>query len=365
MTEIPTKRVVAIQLAVRLGEKERNLAHIADIVGQAAREHSPDMIFMPESANHPNVNHPVMREVTEPVNGPTLALYRRLAREHGCVVGGGFLAVRGDDAKGTYAVCEPSGAVHLHDKDQPSMWENNYYAPGSDPGIADLGDGPIGVANGFEWLRSRTAARLRGRVRIVAGGMCFPSFPRWRVTKRYFWDREHATMVELARETPGRMARVVGVPCVHPSHVGDVTMRTPFARAIPWPTIMLGETQICDRHGTTIERLSYEDGEGYVCADVEWTESRPENPVPPRFWMPVLPWTVHAVWYATNAAGRASYLARKRRGEHWWQQAGESGDLPPCVPPGMLPDPDETQEGDLGGHDPASRAGGGATAVTP
>lgn len=338
-----TRRVVAVQLAVRRGEVQRNLRHIEDVVGQAVREHGPDMVFLPESANAPNIHDPVMRDVTEPIDGPTLATYRRLAREHGCVVGGGYLAVRGADARGTYAVCEPDGAVHFHDKDQPSMWENTYYAAGTDPGIADTASGPVGVANGFEWLRSRTAARLRGRVRIVAGGMCFPSFPRWRATRPWFWDREHATMVELARETPGRMARVVGAPCVMPSHVGDVTMRTPFASFVDWPTILLGETQICDAAGTTLARLSYEDGEGYVCADVDWSGTAvPENPVPPRFWMPVLPWTVHAVWYACNASGRASYELRKRRGGHWWQQDGrEHADLPDHVPAGMLPDPVE------------------------
>lgn len=339
-----TRRVVAVQLAVRRGEVERNLRHIEDVVGQAVREHGPDMVFLPESANAPNIHDPVMRDVTEPLDGPTLATYRRLAREHGCVVGGGYLAVRGADARGTYAVCEPDGAVSFHDKDQPSMWENHYYSAGTDPGIADTALGPVGVANGFEWLRSRTAARLRGRVRIVAGGMCFPSFPQWKATRPWFWDREHATMVELARETPPRMARVVGAPCVMPSHVGDVTMRTPFASFVDWPTILLGETQICDAAGTTLARLSYEDGEGYVCADVDWSGTAvPENPVPPRFWMPVLPWTVHAVWYACNASGRASYELRKRRGRHWWQQDGrEHPDLPDHVPAGMLRDPGET-----------------------
>ena len=58
------------------------------------------------------------------------------------------------------------------------MWENAYYGPGSDDGVMQLADGPIGCANGFEWARTRTAARLRGRVRLLAGGMCFPSFPQ-------------------------------------------------------------------------------------------------------------------------------------------------------------------------------------------
>jgi predicted amidohydrolase len=337
VSEPKTRRVCAVQLAVRIGDVPSNLAHIRDIVGAAAREHSPEMIFLPESANHPNIHGRVMRHVVEPINGPTLATFRELAAKHDCIVGGGYLAIRGGDARGTYAICEPDGAISFHDKDQPSMWENNNYTPGRDLGIADTGLGPIGVANGFEWLRSRTAARLRGRVKLVAGGMCFPSFPKWGATKKWFWDKEHATMVDLARETPGRMAQVVGVPCVHPSHVGDIQMSTPFAPGVPWPTIMLGETQIVDATGASLGRLSYADGEGYIAADVSWGEPAPTNRVPPRFWMPVLPWTVHTVWVATNASGRARYaLDRKRKMFPWQWDPAAARDLPDRVPPGML-----------------------------
>lgn len=334
-----TRRVVAVQLAVPVGDVAKNLRHIRDVVGQAVREHAPDMVFLPESANHPNIHHPAMRRVTEPIDGPTLATLRALATEHGCTVGGGYLSVRGTDARGTYAVCEADGAVSFHDKDQPSMWENTNYTAGRDLGIADLADGPIGVANGFEWLRSRTAARLRGRVRLVAGGMCFPSFPSWSATKPWFWDREHARMLALARETPGRMARVVGVPAVQPAHVGPVTMRTPFAPGVPWPTIMIGETQICDAQGTTLASLTSDDGEGWVAADVAWGDSvaEPADPVPPTFWMPTLPWTVHAVWYATNAMGRTRYaIDHRRRAMPWQGTAAEGSDLPDRVPAGML-----------------------------
>lgn len=336
---VETRKVVAVQLRVNLKDVAGNLKHIEDIVGQACREHEPDMVFLPESANHPNIHGKVMRYVTEPINGPTLDTYRRLSKAYGCIVGGGYLAVRSGDARGTYAVCEPDGSVSFHDKDQPSMWENNNYTAGRDMGIADTAHGPIGIANGFEWLRSRTAARLRGRVRLVAGGMCFPSFPQWGVTKPWFWKREHATMVELARETPGRMAKVVGAPCVHPSHVGDITMSTPFAPGVPWPTIMLGETHIVDGAGTTLAHMEYADGEGYIAADIRWADPVPINPVPPRFWMPVLPWTVHTVWVATNASGRARYAAtRRRRGFPWQYTMAEHMDLPDRVPPGMLDD---------------------------
>ena len=68
-----------------------------------------------------------------PVDGAPLALYRRLAREYGCVVGAGALAIRGRDARNTYFVCEPDGAVHLHDKDQPRCGRTRTTAPGATP----------------------------------------------------------------------------------------------------------------------------------------------------------------------------------------------------------------------------------------
>ena len=333
-----TRRVVAVQLAVTPGAVERNLEHIADIVGQAAREHQPDMIFLPEVACAPNLAHELMAGCVRPVDGGPLATYRALAREYGCLIGAGALTIRGHDARNTYYLCEPGGTVHLHDKDQPSMWENVTYTAGRDDGICATADGPIGVANGFEWIRARTAERLRGRVRLVAGGMCFPSFPTWRATRRYFWDREHATMLELARESPGRMARVVGAPAVHPSHVGDVVMQTPFAPRIPWPTILLGETQITDERGTILQRLTYEDGEGYVAADVAWREPVPLDPVPPRFWMTTIPLSVQAIWHVENTRGRALYTARHRRGAHPFQRDPAYGrDLPDHVPAADLP----------------------------
>ncbi len=42
------KRVVAIQPAIRLGDVEANLARLEDLVDNACREHSPDIVFLPE-----------------------------------------------------------------------------------------------------------------------------------------------------------------------------------------------------------------------------------------------------------------------------------------------------------------------------
>ena len=153
------RRVVAVQLAVRLGEVERNLEHIADVVGQAAREHHPDMIFLPEVSTTPNLAHRAMRGCVRPVDGGPLALYRSLAREYGCTIGAG----RADDPR-------PRRAQHLlrlrARRRRPPARQGpavdvgeRLLRPGRDEGVMELADGPIGCANGFEWARAAAPPR--------------------------------------------------------------------------------------------------------------------------------------------------------------------------------------------------------------
>ena len=335
------KRVVAIQPRTELGEVERNLARIEDLVRAACREHDPDMVFLPEAMTSPNAYHPKMRAVARPIDGAPFQLLRSLAREYGCFVGGGWIAIRGRDTRGTYCLAEPGGACSFHDKDMPSFWENNYYAPPKphDDGIAETSAGPIGLANGFEWGRTRTVLRLRGRVRLMAGGMHFPSFPSWALTRRWFIARDHELLSQYARETPPRVARMLGVPAVHPSHVGEFTMATPLVPGLAWPTTMVGETQICDRDGVTLGRLGYEDGEGYVCADVTLQAPEPRDPVPDTFWNATFPWSVHPVWYLGNAHGRVKYEAMKLLGRHSWKPGIDFPNHLPAEQAPPIPEP--------------------------
>ncbi len=327
-------RVVAIQPALRIGDVEGNLRRCTDLVHAAAREHSPEAIFLPEAMTSPNAYDSRMRSVARPLLGAPLQTLRSLAREHGCLVGGGFIAVRGRDTRGTYALCEPDGSIHLHDKDQPSFWENNYYAGGSDDGVMATSLGPIGCANGFEWGRVRTAKRLVGRVRLLAGGMHFPSFPTWALTRAWLIRRDEQFLLQYCRETPPRMARMLGVPAVHPSHVGPFTMQTPLVPGLSYPSRMLGETTICDADGVILQRMSYDDGEGYVCADVALTEPAPRDPIPELFWNAPFPISVHLVWYAGNAHGVLKYRAMKALRLHSWEP---SADLPAYTPGRQAP----------------------------
>ncbi|MCW2999195.1 MAG: carbon-nitrogen hydrolase family protein [Solirubrobacterales bacterium] len=330
-------RIAVVQPALTLGAVEANLARIEDLIRDAHREHSPDVLLVPEACSSPNVYARVLNAGPRPVDGQPFQLLTRLARELDCVIGGGFLAVRGKHAYGTYVLAEPDGSAHLHDKDIPTAWEHNYYVGGDDDGVVRCGTlgATVGLMSGWEWARNRTSARVRaGGAQLVLGGMCWPSMPtNWPGPLRWLTRREHALWREQSRALPGQVARMTGVPVAHAAHVGPITGETPMGPGIPWPTEMVGESQICDRDGTVLARLSLEDGEGHVSADVQIRTAEPLDVIGERFWVPKMSLVTHAAWHGMNAHGALRYKARHARKGFPWQQ-WPAGDLPDEIPAG-------------------------------
>lgn len=329
-----TIRVAAIQPALELGAVEANLRRVEELIRDAHREHSPQVITVPEAAGSPNVYDRRMRTVARPVDGAPFQLFTRLARELDCVIGGGFVARRGGDVYGTYVLAEPDGAAHLHDKDIPTAWEHNYYRGGDDDGVTRIGslETPVGLACGWEWARTGTARRVRGRVELLLGGMCWPSMAlNWKGPYALWARREHRLQLEFAQALPGQMARMIGAPVVMPSHVGDVSFETPLAPGLRWRTQLVGETQICERDGRILARLAYADGEGHVAADVELAPPAPVDEVPDRFWIPKMTASIWGAWHSLNAHGALKYRAMRALGRHPWQEF-PGGDLPDEIP---------------------------------
>ncbi len=334
-------RIAVVQPALELGEVERNVARIEDLIRDAHREHDAEVIVVPEGFATPNVYAKVMRSTPRPIDGQPLQMLTRLARELDCVLGGGFVSIRGEHTYGTFVLAEPDGALHLHDKDIPTAWEQHFYVGGDDDGVvacAALGC-EVGLMSGWEWARYRTSARVRARgAQLVLGGMCWPSLPlNWPAPFSRLARREHAIWLRQARELPGQVARLTGAPVAHAAHVGPVRGETPLVPGIPWETQMLGESQVCDRDGTILARLSLEDGEGHVAADVELAAPRPSDEIEDRFWIPDMTVTSQLAWYSMNAHGALSYKLRHARGGFAWQQ-WPAGDLPDEVPAGSEAD---------------------------
>jgi predicted amidohydrolase len=332
-----TLKVAVVQPRLKVGAVEDNMVRCEGLVRSAHREHSPEVILLPEGFTSPNMYGKAMKGVARPVDGAPYRMLRSLARELECTVGGGFQARRGADTYGTYLLVEPDGSAHLHDKDIPSLWENAYYRGGDDDGVSTTSFGTIGMACGFEWDRSRTARRARGKVVAMLGGSCWWSFPDWYPVRRWF-SRDHQYNIGVAREMPGRMARAVGAPAAIAQHVGDYRSASPLMPGVPYDTLAVGESQIVERDGRVLARMTYADGEGHVAAEITLAPPEPLDPIPAGFWLVPQTFAVHAVWHLYNKAGRAEYAINKRLGRHRWQQEAAT-DLPDYVPPDRVLEP--------------------------
>ena len=192
--------------------------------------------------------------------------------------------------------------------------------------------------SGWEWARFRTAARVRAAgARLVLGGMCWPSMPlNWPGPLR-LWATA-STRSGAARRRAARPGRApCGAPVAHASHVGPVRGETPLGPGIPWQTQMLGESQICDRDGTVLARLTLEDGEGHVAANVALEAPAPLDAIEDRFWIPEMTLTTNAR-LARDERPRRPQLQAPPRAQGLRLAAWPAGDLPDEVPPASAGD---------------------------
>jgi predicted amidohydrolase len=302
-------RVAAIQMRAQVGAMARNLSS-AEALAREAFRRGAQWVILPEFFPSAVAFTPAMLSALQPLEGPALQLMRRLAREKDGIVGGSFIAQSGKDCFNSFLLVFPSGQYFRHDKDLPTMWENSYYIGGSDDGVLDTPAGPVGAAMCWELIRSRTARRLSGRVDLVVGGSCWWDL-RLPVSPRYAGDQER--LIELLRNAPAHLARMLGVPVVHASHAGEFEGLTPGKESVPYVSRYLGETQITDGDGRVLARMTYEDGEGVITADItpgKVTGAR--APIPENFWTGELPLMAAKAFEHLNPIGRQYYATTVR-----------------------------------------------------
>jgi hypothetical protein len=130
-----------------------------------------------------------------------------------------------------------------------------------------------------------------------------------------------------AADTTRNLARHVGAPTALAWHVGPVHSGTPAMPGIPWNTIMTGETQIAERDGTVLARMTYEDGEGSCAAEVTISDPAPVDAIPSGFWLRPQCFSIHFVWHYMKNHGRVRYPIDKALNRFGWQDWPDS-DLP-------------------------------------
>jgi predicted amidohydrolase len=298
-------RVAAVQMTAELANVEANLLKVERLT-RAAFDRGARWVVLPEFFTSAIAFHPDMASAIREVNGPPAQLLCKLALEGKGFVGGSFLAWRDGNAYNSFILALPDGSTLRHDKDYPTLWENCYYVGGSDDGIIPTSDGNVGVALCFEFVRSRTATRLKGKVSMVLGGACW-----WGLEDRAPADHPaRKWLLDLLKATPGRFAGLLGVPVVFASHAGHFDGLQWPGKPVRFPSSYLGETQIVNGRGETLARMSREDGEGVITADITLGEVPGERvTIPDRFWIPEMPEGEVRAWQAQLKSGHDFYVS--------------------------------------------------------
>jgi predicted amidohydrolase len=298
-------RVAAIQMEPAVGDVAENLRRSALLVDEAGIA-GADWIVLPEFFSTGMGFTDRMASAALPAEGPALDMLRRLARRHSATVGGSFICRDADGHnRNAFFLVDPQGGVlGRHDKDLPTMWENCFYVGGSDDGVVDAGQVTAGIAVCWEFMRTQTAHRLRGRVDLVVGGSAWWSIPPWhpRSLTRRMEERNARTAAGVA----AAMARVVGAPVVHSAHSGPIECALPLS-PVSYRGWFQGGAVICDAQGNVLARRERHAGPGIVCADIEPARSQPLDDIPERFWFHDRGALASFMWFYQNRHGRRWY----------------------------------------------------------
>jgi N-carbamoylputrescine amidase len=296
-------RVAACQMNAELAKVPENLARAERLLDEAFAR-GATWVVLPEFFPSAISYHPAMATVAMPFDGAALEMMRAASRRHHGHIGGSFICSRGADTFNTFVLMRPDGTFGLHDKDMPTMWEGCYYRGGSDDGIIETEIGPVGVAMCWEFIRWGTAKRLAGKIDLLFGGSCWPTYPKGMIGRRRADD--------MMRASFGKMARLLGVPVVHANHVGAFPGRLPFL-GLPYVSHFAGESQILDAEGKILARARLEDGECVIIAEITPGRCPTLEAIEAGFWIPKLPPGFEFAWRTFNWHAHRKYSLLKRR----------------------------------------------------
>ncbi len=309
-----SKQIIAaaVQMNVVLADVGTNLRKAGLLIDEAFSK-GAELVVLPEFFTSGVAFTPLMMKAALPVDGKATELLLKKARQHSRMVGGSFLSIKPDHERyNTFLLAFPDGRYATHDKDIPTMWENCYYRGGNDPGILDTPMGTVGAALCWEFIRTRTAKRLKFRIDLLVGGSCWWTVPEKNILLPFKKSIDRLNL-EIMKATPSRMARILGVPVVHAAHAGRIEGMTPWLPGFGYRSHYLGETQIVDSRGNVLSRMSREQGEGVITARLDLEKAPASEPIPDGFWIAELHPVFKLVWHYQNLHGRLYYKKMKKK----------------------------------------------------
>jgi predicted amidohydrolase len=155
-----------------VGEVEANLAHAAGLVEQAVAQ-GAKLVVLPElfAAGYEYTDRNFGRP--EPLDGPTGSWIGDTARRLGIHLVGSFPARIDGRAYILALLAAPDGRQWVYRKNHVALWENLYFARGSEPLVADTDLGRIGLLICWDQVFADLARAYQGRVDLL----CIPSSP--------------------------------------------------------------------------------------------------------------------------------------------------------------------------------------------
>lgn len=305
-------RVAAVQLDVALGETGSNLAECERLARQAAAE-GAELVALPEFFTTGMAFLPELADAALAPDGAATEMLTGLARELGIWLGGSFLCRDPDGhVRNAYLLVAPGGGIAgRHDKDLPTMWENAFYVGGDDDGVIDAGPFTAGAAVCWEFMRSATARRLRGRVDVVVGGSNWWSVPSWRprALSREMESRNAAT----ALRAPARFGRLVGAPVVHGAICGEVSCPMPELPALRYEGHLEGGALVAGADGALLALRRREEGSSIAIAEIEVGRTPAAEEPPDRYWLHRRGPIPTIAWHTQRLHGRRWYKSHVRR----------------------------------------------------
>lgn len=305
-------KVAAIQMEAELGNVQANLEKAERLVEEAASR-GAEFIILPEFFTSASAYHHSLLQAALPIRGKATEFLLEKAKKHHAYVGGSFISSRSGERYNTFVLAMPDGSTAYHDKDQPTMWENCYYRCGHDDGILPTPLGPVGAVLCWEFVRNRTVRRLLGRVDLVVGGSCWWTVPQgWPLGS--FWEWNHRKNLKIMTSTPSTLSRLLGVPVVHAAHAGNFRGSVPLMPGVPYESFYLGETQIVDASGVILSRMTRDDGEGVVTAEITLGRKAPSLNHTSSFWIPRFPLLLRLAWIYQNIHGTRYFHRARHQG---------------------------------------------------
>jgi predicted amidohydrolase len=302
------EKAAAVQLDTRIADSAANIGSCRRLALEAVAE-GARWIAVPEFFNTGMAWDRRLAKAVETERGPAATFLREFSAEHGVVIGGSFLCrIPGGAVRNRYMAFAGGRLIGIHDKDLPTMWENAFYEGGDpgDTGFLGEHDGcRVGAAVCWEFMRTMTARRLKGRVDVVLGGSCWWSIPDIVPGPiRRSWEEGNAlNSIACVQDT----ARLTGAPVVHASHCARVRCPMLGVPPLEYRGRFEGRAAIVDRAGKVLAMREPGEGEGVVCADIVIGSIPVAGEVPGRFWLRNRGFLPAVAWHGQRHRGRIWY----------------------------------------------------------